>query len=119
MVLQLYLYHVVTLQDATDSMRKATALWILKTREVHKIPLSVMDNIISDVQALLQSAVIHLHQHSRSILPQHEALDSTFSEHSPFVNIFEGLKTQQQQLSYFRKEFRMVVRTHIQLVPLK
>ena len=92
-------------------MRKAAALWILKTREVHKIPLSVMDNIISDVQGLFQSALSHLHQHTRDILPQenYEALDSAFSEHSPFVNIFEGLRTQRQQLTYFRKEFRMVV----------
>ena len=90
-------------------MRKAAALWILKTREVHKIPLSVMDNIISDVQGLFQSALSHLHQHTRNILPENEALESAFSEHSPFVNIFDRLRTQQQQLTYFRKEFKMVV----------
>jgi hypothetical protein len=105
---------VVSLEDATDSMCKAAALWILKTREVQKIPLSVMDNIISDVQGLFQSALSHLHQHTRNILPaeNYVALDSAFSEHSPFVNIFDGLRTQQQQLTYLRKEFRMVARAH-------
>ena len=92
-------------------MRKAAALWILKTREVHKIPISVMENIISDVQGLFQSALSHLYQHTKDLLPRenYEALDSVFSEHSPFINIFDGLRTQQQQLTYFRKEFRMVV----------
>ena len=70
----------------------------------------VMDSIISDVQDLFQSALSHLHQYTKSIVPENEALDSAFSEHSSFVNIFEGLKTQQQQLSDFRKEFRIGLR---------
>lgn len=100
---------VVSLEAATESMRKAAALWILKTREVHKIPLSVMDNIISDVQGLFQSALTHLYQHTKSILPENEAVDLALSESSPFIDIFAGLKTQQQQLNYFRDEFKMVV----------
>lgn len=99
---------VVSLEAATESMRKAAALWILKTREVHKTPLSVMDNIISDVQGLLQSALAHLYQHTKNILPENEAVDLALSESSPFIDIFAGLKTQ-QQLNYFRDEFKMVV----------
>lgn len=100
---------IVSLEDATKSMHRAAGLWIFTTREVHKILLSVMDNIISDVHSLFQSALTHLHQHTKSILAENEAIDLALSEHSPFVNIFDGLKTRQQQLNYFLKQFKMVV----------
>ena len=41
-------------------IRKAAATMILKIREKHRIPLSVMDTIIVDVQSLLDVAMSDL-----------------------------------------------------------
>ena len=41
-------------------MQRAAATWILKIREGHRIPLSVMDGIISDLQSLLQVRDRHI-----------------------------------------------------------
>ena len=38
---------------STDKLQDAAARWILKTSESHKIPQSVMDDIMSDVRGLL------------------------------------------------------------------
>ena len=38
-----------------DKLQDAAARWILKTSECHKVPQSVMDNIISDVRGLFDT----------------------------------------------------------------
>ena len=43
---------LVSVEEATTSMRKTSAVWLLKTREKHKIPLSVMTEITTDVEEL-------------------------------------------------------------------
>ena len=45
------LYHN-TGTDTVMMIQRAVALWILKSRELHKIPVSVMDGIAKDLQSL-------------------------------------------------------------------
>lgn len=41
-----------------QSLQQAAATWILKTRERHRIPLSVFDEIISDMQSFFQVCLL-------------------------------------------------------------
>ena len=49
-------------EQPTQALQKAAAVWLLKTREIHRIPLSVMDSITSDVQSLVHVAIGHIQQ---------------------------------------------------------
>ena len=40
-----------------DTLQKTAAMWILKAREEHRIPLFVMDGMIGDSQSLHQVAM--------------------------------------------------------------
>ena len=88
---------------------------ILKTRESHRIPLSVMDSIIYDVQSLFEVALCRLNREvaklQTSVISQEvvESVDSIFTN---FPQVFEGLQTQQQQLSFFRRNFNFIVSTY-------
>ena len=87
-------------------IKRAAATWILKTRESHCIPLSVMDSMIQDVQSLFDIAVTNLSiqvqaslQNSRVSQGIVESVGSIFDN---CQQVFEGLQTNQQQLSFFR-----------------
>ena len=43
----------VNLVCTSEITTKAVAMWILKSREIHKLPLSVMNNIMEDIQSFL------------------------------------------------------------------
>ena len=99
-----------------SQLQRAAATWILKTRECHRIPVSVMDAIISDVQSLFQLALGEMQSRIRSQLEgagvpelSIQAITRDVGEQSPYGNIFRGLETQHQQLRYFRSNFRLVV----------
>ena len=98
----------------SPQLQKAAATWILKTREVHRIPLSVMDSIIQDVQSLYAIALSSLSGQVTACLESadvpRDVLDSVTTIFSNPSQVFEGLQTQQQQLSYFRTNFNFVVR---------
>ena len=49
-----------------ESMQKAAATWLLKMQECHRIPLSVMDAIISDLQGHLGVVQNNLNDNHRS-----------------------------------------------------
>ena len=43
-----------------EELKRAAADWLLKTRKLHRIPLSVMDAIILDLQALFHQEFMHI-----------------------------------------------------------
>ena len=79
----------------TATLQEAAATWIIKTRESHRIPISVMDSIIQDVQSLYEVA---LTQHVQRILHDAGVASSTratvakeFTD-GTYTHIFTGLK---------------------------
>lgn len=107
-----------TIQDIAteESLQRAAALWLLKAREKHRLPLSVVDTMIADFQSLYEIAISSCrHQVEAALLEAGISEDTItsvtvhLSEGSPFTNIFRGLQTQQQQLVYFRRHFGLVV----------
>ena len=96
-------------------IQRAAATWVLKTRESHRIPLSVMDSLIYDVQSLFDIVVGNLSSQVQDCLQYSgvsqgvvESVESIFCNCPP---VFAGLRTQQQQLSFFRRNFNFVVST--------
>ena len=48
----MYIVHFATIDFVAPlNIQRAMALWFLKSREIHKIPLSVMDDIAKDIQS--------------------------------------------------------------------
>ena len=102
--------------DDPAAIQRAVALWILKTREVHKIPLSVMDNVAADAQSLFELVLGQISNHLCASLEEAtsvaEAKDCVFRELSgagTSFNILDGLETQSKQLSYFKRHFHLIV----------
>lgn len=64
--------------DPRYNLQKAAATWILKTREKHRVPLSVMDAIILDIEGLSQSSLAFLKERvsirlKQLVAPEHLA----------------------------------------------
>ena len=100
-----------------DTLQKTAAMWILKAREEHRIPLSVMDGMMGDFQSLHQVAMEACRHQVEATLKETGTSDDTItsalvhmSEGSPFTNLFRGLQTQHQQFAYFSAHFGLVVR---------
>ena len=87
---------------------------ILKSHEKHKIPLSVMHSIINDVQSLFQIFTANISEKVQEYLLNVGVSHDVSAGIDPAVfnecpRVFEGLQTQQQQLSYFRMNFNFIV----------
>ena len=86
---------------------------MLKAREKHRIPLSVMDTMIYDIQSLFDIAISKLSTEVKTYLQQAGVQDEA-AKHvdymfSDFPKISNGLETQQQQLAFFRSNFNFIV----------
>jgi len=99
-----------------EDVQRAAAIWILKSRECHCIPMSVMDQVIFDVQSLFNVTTDHVHKNFESVLRSHEvpenvirAVLSDVQRSTPII--FQGLETQHKQQSYFKAHLNLVVST--------
>lgn len=97
------------------TLKKSAALWILKTRELHKISVSTMNSIIVDVQSLFEVALSEiLESIRRKIQGASVASDVSdlilqeLGDSNPLLHIFHGLETHHQQMRFFRTNFRLV-----------
>lgn len=41
----------VNLECSSEMITRAVAMWILKSHEIHKLPLSMMNNIVEDIHS--------------------------------------------------------------------
>ncbi len=97
-------------------IKRAAALTLLKTREIHRIPISVMNEVIEENQLLFTLALNHL-----SSLVKKELQDAGVSsnvtdaavkhltEPSQATQLYHGLETEYKQAKYLRNEFKMIV----------
>lgn len=97
-------------------MKDAAAKWILKIREGHRIPQSVMESIVSGASSLFQLALNGLKQTLQSKLQDAQVSASTSSlvmecldHEDQYTRVFRGLETTYRQNSYIRSHFPFVV----------
>ena len=89
-------------------IKKAVALCLIKSSELHKIPESVMNTIVADIQDLFDFIMESLNLNITSIL--HKAPNINRAQkiiaqhlHSSTYNIFKGLQTSAIRRSYIKQ----------------
>ena len=89
---------------------------ILKIREVHRIPVSVMNDIISSNQLLFSFALRLIRDNICTELTASGVANSIiglvarhFDDTAPFVDIYRGLGTQHQQDNFLEQSLGLVV----------
>ena len=99
-----------------EILQRSAALWIVKTRNTHRIPQSVMDGMIADLSGLFQCALGSISSIVLCTLKDGGVtndLTRSAVNHLDvgihFLDIFKGLKTHHQQLKYFKEKFDLVV----------
>ena len=97
-------------------IQRAAAISMLKNRELHRIPLSVMDEIVSDNQSLFSTALSYIRENVRKDLDKAGVSQATIlsatrhlEDSSPLTRLYSGLETQHKQTNFFRSQLRMVV----------
>ena len=85
-------------------------MFILKIKEKHKMPQSVINTMIESITTLFQ---LHL-KHIGDIVTQHlkkssvddhiiELISAIFSSDGEHIRLFKGLETEYQQQKFFKK----------------
>lgn len=99
--------------DVTEGQLKlAAAKWILKHREGHRIPHSVMESIVVGVQSLFQLSISRM-EHLVLNTMENVSADVVSSVQAIFsdgAELFKGLSTSYQQNEYIKEKFDFVVR---------
>ena len=98
-------------------MKNAATKWILKMREGHRIPQSVMESIVSGASSLFQLALSGLQQTLQTrFMNAHVSTDVSsmvmdcLNCDSQYTRVFQGLETSYKQNAYIRANFPFVVR---------
>lgn len=105
---------MIILATYIGEIKKAVALWLIKSSELHKIPESVMNTIVADIQDLFDFVMESLNSNITSIL--HKAPNINRAQeiiaqhlHSSTYSIFKGLQTSATRRSYIKQNFGLVV----------
>ena len=94
-----------------DSMQRASAIWILKTQEVNKLPQSTTERIMQDVNSLYEAALGNIHAEVQDACRNEDIarkLSWIFSREMK-QGLFRGLETHYQQLQYYKDHLSFVV----------
>ena len=95
------------------------ALFILKTSEVHRLPLATMESLLPDIAALVQHATLQIQEKLLEALATESITDSTIREicqYDAISNPFSGMETTYQHTQYFKAHLNMIVRHAYTLV---
>lgn len=100
----------------TETMQRAAALWVLKTQEVCRLPVSTTEKIMEHVQALYDVALTNVQADVLEALKEAQIqpssiprLDRIFSQRGPHGDLFQGLDSHYKQIKYYKEHFSFVV----------
>lgn len=94
-----------------SDMKKNLALFLLKSREIHKLPRTVIDNIFLELKGLLKFNHELTEQSFRDLFREHAIeidVDDTMLHSRQLIEAFEELSSEYKQLKYFREVFDYV-----------
>ena len=102
-----------TISTATSvpDLQRAAAVWLLKTRELSRLPQSTVMRIMVDVDTLYEAILCNI-KNEVSCSLRAAGIDASLLEVPSFTSpgsLFAGLDTFHKQLQYFKKNFRFVV----------
>lgn len=91
-------------------LRRSTALFILKSREIHKIPQTSLDYLLKDISTFMDMNRSRLLQKiSIALRTDMEGELVALSTSPDITNPFDGLHTEYLQKQFFLKYFNLVV----------
>lgn len=100
-----------------EQIKSAAVKWILKHREGHRIPQSVMESIVSGAQSLFRLGTSSMeHLIAKTMKDSNVSADlisSVVAIISDKSDIFKGLATMYQQNEYIKANFQYLVSTII------
>ena len=106
-------YNCSSIGECLENVKRNIALWLLKSSEVHKIPESVINTVVTDVNDLftfimesLNSKVISTLLAASSINEAKQMIPQHFCQS---YNLFQGFQTQATRISYFKNNLHLVV----------
>ena len=109
-----------------SDLQMAAAKWILKNREGHRIPHSVMESIVSGANSLykvalseVRSLVIDRLKESNTTSDVIDSVTDVFDNETQYTSIFRGLEITYRQNAFIKSNFRYVVSPVTQTVKLK
>lgn len=103
-------------ESYANQQQRSTALFILKAREIHKIPQSSLDYLLGDISTFMdlnRSMLLHkvaVALEKKGIFMENEL--QALNESPDITNPFEGLHTEYLQRQYFLQHFNLVVSTY-------
>ena len=93
-------------------VKRAAGLFILKTTEKHKLPLSSIDGILTDVQPLLHTVMERVDIKAMEILRAEDALSlSVILKSEGLASPFAGLQTSPERTKYYKECLGLLVNT--------
>lgn len=92
------------------ALQRAAALFVLKTSENNKLPLSAMDDLILDVRHLIDTIFDRVATKCSESLSEEgvKSLRATLHE-EVMQNPFAGLDTEYQRTKYYREHLGLIV----------
>lgn len=98
---------------SAEQLKSSVAKWILKHREGHRIPHSVMESIVLGAQSLFQLSTSGLQHSIIEVLKQNNVPADVISHVTTTItdqsDIFRGLASTYQQNEYIKANFHYVV----------
>lgn len=95
-----------------DQIKSAVAKWILKSREGHRIPHSVMESIVLGAQSLFELGIASVAHSIAKILKDKEVSEEVVSSVTTTLtrfDVFRGLSSTHLQNEYIKEKFHYVV----------
>ena len=92
--------------------KKQSALFIMKSKVVHKIAQSALEGLLDDISSMFSRKVEQLHSEVKNITLSNVQLDSLKKvfESSTITKPFAGLETRFQQERYIEENFMFLVK---------
>lgn len=97
-------------------LKIAAAKWILRHREAHRIPHSVMESIVSGAKSLYEIGLLEVqHQVIQAMKDAHATADAVasvsavFDTQTQYTCVFKGLETTHKQNAFIKETFPFIV----------
>lgn len=105
-------------KTSEPSVAKATAFYILRTKEVNMLTQKCVDDIVMGTRELVRTTVETVGNCVRECLNSAgvqfdtiPGLQGLFEANNPVSNPFEHVSTKYKQISFFKEEFGLIVST--------
>lgn len=95
-----------------DQLKSAVARWILKCREGHRIPHSVMESVVLGAQSLFELGIACVTHSIAKIMKDNEVSEEVVSSVTAALtkfDVFRGLSTTHLQNEYIKEKFHYIV----------